>query len=105
MVYLIAFITLVLASARLTRVLVFDEIATPLRNWVFNRWPAPSKPAKLFSCYWCAGFWASAALCAFALAGAAANSVMPWLALPWLLPPLTFAVAYASSWVLDREGI
>lgn len=102
MIYLLAFVVLVLAAARTTRVLVIDEIAAPLRTWILTRYGAASKPGKLVRCYWCSGFWVSLILtvytqCVFCFAG--------WL--PWqtvaLLPIVTFAVAYASSWVLDKE--
>jgi hypothetical protein len=94
-IYLLAFVVLVLAVARVTRVLVIDEIAFPLRRWVLTKWPAPSKPAKLITCYWCAGFWVSLVACTYV----SATGWLPWVALPLA----TFAVAYASSWVLDKE--
>ena len=102
MIYILAFVVLVLAAARATRVIVIDEIAAPLRNWVLTKWPPPSKPAKVVTCYWCAGFWVALTLAAythwiFCFAGWA-----PWQTMA-LLPLTTFAVAYASSWVLDKE--
>lgn len=97
MIYLLAFVVLVLAVSRATRVIVFDEIGLPLRNWVLRRWPLPSKPGKLVTCYWCAGFWVSL------LAATATHSLFPWK--PWIaIPLLTFAVSYAAAWVLDKEG-
>lgn len=104
MIYLLGFVVLVLATARATRVVVIDEIAEPLRTKVMTRWPPPSKPSKLVRCYWCSGFWMSGLICATTLAVACKAGWLPWLSLA-LLPVLTFAVAYASSWVLDKEGI
>lgn len=49
---------LVLASYRLTHVIVFDNIAQPLRRLV----PVEGKLAYLIHCYWCAGVWVSALL-------------------------------------------
>lgn len=49
---------LVLASYRLTHVLVFDKIAEPVRN----RIPGHGYLAYLVRCYWCAGVWISAML-------------------------------------------
>lgn len=103
MIYLLAFVALVLASARLTRVLVIDEIATPLRNWVMATWPPPSKPSKLIRCYWCSGFWVSLSLVTTAFLHAAALNFLPWSA-GWAVPTVALAVSYASAVLLDREG-
>lgn len=87
---------LVLASARATRVIVFDQIAQPLRAWVLRKWPLPSGPGKLVTCYWCAGFWLSG------LGAAATHSLFPWDA--WIgIPLLTFATSYAVGVLLDME--
>lgn len=104
MIYLLVFVALVLAAARATRVIVIDEVAAPLRNWVLRKWPVPSKPSKLIRCYWCAGFWISAFLCLLAATAAPAPVTWrQWVAgVCWYLIT-TFAVAYASSWVLDKE--
>lgn len=103
MIYLLAFVVLVLASARATRVIVFDEIGLPLRRWVLTKWPLPSKPGKLVTCYWCAGFWMSGLACTATGATACACGWLPWNSM-WLLPVLTFAVSYGAAWVLDKEG-
>lgn len=102
MVYLLAFVTLVLASARATRVFNIDEIAAPLRNWILKRWPEPSKPSKLVRCYWCAGFWVTSVMCAWTHGVAAAAGWVPTQTL-LLLPVEIFAVSYAASRVLDWE--
>ena len=104
MIYLLAFVVIVLAVARATRVLWFDEICQPLRSWVLRKWPLPSKPGKLVTCYWCLGFWVSLLFCAGAHTYVTVTGLAPghtWL----LLPLTTSAVAYASAWVLDKEGI
>lgn len=51
---------LVLASYRLTHVLVFDKIAEPIRDC----FPGKGWLAYLVRCYWCAGVWVSLALVA-----------------------------------------
>lgn len=100
---MLAFVVLVLAVARVTRVVVFDEVASPLRTWVLRRWPLPSKPGKLVTCYWCSAVWV-------ALAFSAGVHTYLWLAdvTPWhttlLLPVTAPAIAYAASWILDKEG-
>lgn len=97
MIYLLAFVVVTLAVARATRVIVYDEIAQPLRAWVLRRWPLPSKPGKLITCYWCSAVWIALLAC---LLVHIVTSSLPWA---WL-PLNWFAVAYASSWVLDKEG-
>jgi hypothetical protein len=53
-------VLLMLASFRLTHLLVFDSIAAPLRA------PLEARPfwGDLISCYWCTGFWVSIGLVA-----------------------------------------
>jgi hypothetical protein len=103
-IYLLAFVVLVLASARATRVLFYDEIAAPLRGWVTRKWPEPSWPAKIVGCYWCSSFWISGLLSLYVHTLAAFAGWLPWHTVA-LLPITTFAVAYGASWVLDKEGI
>lgn len=84
---------LVLASYRLTHLLVFDSIAEPLRRWVaavpgrgagtpgpagraphgHPSGPRPVGPVRAFfstllGCHWCAGVWTSAGLVLLCLA-------------------------------------
>jgi hypothetical protein len=103
-IYLLAFVVLVLAVARATRVIVIDEVATPLRKWVFARFGPEGRMAKLVRCYWCCGFWISLLGCALVHAYAHAFAGHRWHT--WLLLPVTtFAVAYGASWVLDKEHV
>lgn len=104
MIYLLAFVILVLAVARATRVLFYDEIAAPFRRWVIRKWPEPSWPAKIIGCYWCSSFWISALMCIYVHAAACFAGWLPWQSAA-LAPVTTFAVAYGASWVLDKEGI
>lgn len=103
MIYLLAFAALVLAVARATRVIVYDEIGQPLRQWVLTKWPLPSKPGKLVTCYWCAGFWISLIASLYVHTAACFAGWLPWHSIA-LLPVTTFAVAYGAAWVLDKEG-
>lgn len=102
MIYLLAFVTLVLASARWTRVFNIDEIFAPGRNWIINRYGAASKPGKIARCYWCAGFWISCLVTLFANIVAVQAGWIPWETLA-LLPVTGPAVAYAAGWILDKE--
>ena len=51
-----------LVTARLTRLLVDDEISAPLRSWVLRRFGPPSKSRISYAttCYWCASIYISA---------------------------------------------
>lgn len=103
MIYLLAFVGVTLAVARATRVIVLDEIAQPLRQAVLTRWPLPSKPGKLVTCYWCAAVWIALAACAGIHTYVALAIGLPWHTFA-LLPITWFAVAYGAAWVLDKEG-
>ena len=103
MIYLLAFAVLVLAAARATRVIVIDDVAIPLRKWIFTKFGTDGRMAKLIRCYWCSGFWISLLACLLVHTYADAFAGQPWHV--WLLLPLTtFAVAYGAAWVLDKEG-
>jgi len=53
------FVVLALATFRLTRLLVVDEIFSPLREWVWKRF-SPSRPVGyLFTCSWCMSVWSA----------------------------------------------
>ena len=42
---------------RLTRLIVIDEIFTPVRNWVWMKTAANSQIAYFFTCSWCVSLW------------------------------------------------
>ena len=103
MIYLLAFVVVTLAVARATRVIVFDEIAAPLRRWILTKYPLPSKPGKLVTCYWCSAVWVSLLACLHTFTVAWAAGWLPWQSFA-LVPVTSFAVAYGASWLLDKEG-
>lgn len=55
----IYFIMFALAAYRLTRLLIEDVVAEPLREFVWKRRPTSTKIGYLFTCYWCMGMWVS----------------------------------------------
>lgn len=57
---LFPFLLLVLAVARLTRLVVSDQITMPLRQWVVARDGEQGWFTFLVHCPWCAGFWVAA---------------------------------------------
>lgn len=86
---LVLLLVLSLGGARLTRLVVEDEITSPMRLWFARRFGAGSKLTYLVHCRWCTGMWVSAALCVFA----AATGLVGWPAAALLIP----ASAYASN--------
>jgi hypothetical protein len=42
---------------RLTRLIVIDEIFTPVRDWVWMKTTANSQIAYFFTCSWCVSLW------------------------------------------------
>jgi hypothetical protein len=79
------YIIIVLASYRLTRLLVIDVIFEPLREKVWNKFPPSTKLGYVFTCMWCMSIWASLAL------------ILLFLVLPLL--------AYVVSLVLSISAI
>ena len=49
-----------LAVARLTRLLVDDEITVSIRRWVIKRWGEESKLTYFIHCPWCTSIWIGA---------------------------------------------
>ena len=103
MIYLLAFVALVLAVARATRVVVIDDITIKARGWLLRRFGEGSAMGKLVICYWCSGFWVSLLACLYVHTVTCSAGWLPWQTVAYL-PITTFAVAYGASWVLDREG-
>nr|WP_254119659.1 DUF1360 domain-containing protein [Bacillus sp. FJAT-29790] len=63
-----AFIMIILASYRLTHLIVFDKIAEPLRNHFLKKKETKDHEIKkvpksmfgyLLTCYWCTGIWSA----------------------------------------------
>lgn len=86
-------VLLVLATWRVTRLVVDDDIAAPLRGWAIARsewWE------ELVTCPFCIGFWLSvAAVASYALAVYGGWLIVwRWLAAPWAL---SIVVGHLSS--------
>lgn len=93
---------MVLAAARGTAWLLWDEMTRPWRERRLEKHPPGTKIHKLLTCYWCAGFWASLLTVTFTYANAAWIGAIPWRTWPLVLV-VTFATAYGCGWVLDKE--
>lgn len=98
MIYLLAFVVTVLATSRIARWVIIDDNAAFLRAKFPN--------TKLVRCYWCLAVWvAGLATVPYTLTAAALLTPLTWWQAALIWPPLTAAVAYASSWVLDKEEL
>jgi hypothetical protein len=90
--HLLTLVVFILAAARVTRLLVADDITAPLRRWGARTFT--DKVAVLFVCPWCMGFWVSAVA-----------AVLWWF---WgdrwwlLLPALAFAISYLVGIMATR---
>lgn len=103
MIYLVAFVVLVLATARLTRLLTKDDLTIPMRAWIDGKFGPNSLASRMIWCHWCSGVWAS--LLTSTVAATAAWQWWSWnlgaVISGWLL--LVPATAYAASRIIDME--
>lgn len=103
MIYLVAFVVLVLATARLTRLASKDDLTVPARLWIDKRFGRDSWISRMVWCFWCSGVWVSLFTCAIAN-----NLLMHLIGWDLLTSILTYillvpATAYAASRVIDME--
>lgn len=99
----LCFIVLVLFVARMTRLASIDMITMSMRASIDSKRGTESFLSKLIWCYWCSAVWVSALACIPAVLAGPILLDWSWLttlAYPYLFP----AVAYAASWIIDREG-
>lgn len=103
MTTLITCLLLLLAVVRATRLLVFDKLTEPFREWVVGKWGTESMFVYLWFCPWCVGFWVS-------LAGAVvawtATEIPDYVALPWWagVPVIALASSYLVGFILSKES-
>lgn len=102
MITFAALIVLVLATARLTRIVSIDDITVPLRMWLGKRFGNTSPIYEMAICFWCSGWWIAAATTAYTMAVLTFLHQVP--AAAWWAYPIVFpAVAYSASWILGKE--
>lgn len=103
MIYLVAFVVLVLATARLTRLTYFDDITIPVRAWIDKTFGPNSFLSKVVWCPWCSSVWWSLGCSSMAVEVVYRfGHLSPYQAvLCWLL--LIPANAYAAGWLVDFE--
>lgn len=101
-IYLVALVVLVLATARLIWLFWQDDITMPLRLWIDRKWGTDSFLSRLIWCPWCLGMWMSGFTNAYALTAAAlwCGMNVAFAAACWL--PLTLAVGFSASWIVEK---
>lgn len=96
----VVLLLLILAVARIVRLVVDDAITEPVRSWVVNKWGSESKLAYLVHCTWCVGIWVSYPM-------ALLTWLVPEVVVPLLLLPLSVAqvapmIISGSDWLARR---
>lgn len=99
MIYLVAFVVLVLATARLTRLIHFDDITLKWREGLKR----DSFVEKAAYCPWCASVWAAIFTCPFCAAGLWLWAGWSLGAAAWAVVPLVLAVSYPAGWIVHLE--
>lgn len=103
-IYLVAFVVLALAVARLTRLASKDDITAGMRLRIDGRFGENSFLSQLIWCPWCSGVWISAGASAAAVATAAVVASWAWWLAVVVWAFVTPAAAYAASWLINKEG-
>lgn len=62
MLSLLRFVTDLLATYRLTKLVIDDKLTEDLRNLIYEKFPPNSKLAYLIGCPWCVSVWAGATI-------------------------------------------
>jgi hypothetical protein len=62
MLRLVRFVSDVVATYRLTKLIMDDKITEDFRNLIYEKFPRDSKMSYLISCPWCVSIWAGAAI-------------------------------------------
>lgn len=89
----IEFVIVALASFRVTRLVVFDQLTEPLRErtvYKLSDTGLGGWTKDLFDCPWCIGFWFAAL---FTLGWAWSSDVTFWIALPFAFSAVTGLVS------------
>lgn len=103
MIYLVAFVVLVLATARLTRLVCRDDLTAPMRLAIDRKLGQNSFLSRLIWCHWCVAVWISLTTSSMAMQALYSFGAMSPKAavLTWML--LVPANAYGASWIVGKE--
>ena len=85
----------VLAVARVTRLLVEDQLLVKYRQWVVRRWGDSSMASYLAHCHWCTSIWVATLLMPVAI-------LFPnkWVIAALAIPAASMVAGYLS----ERKG-
>lgn len=86
-------LVLSLAVARLTRLVVQDEITKPIRALAVRHWGPGGMIPYLLHCPWCSGVWVSAVLGIFSWATGLCSAAVAAL----LVPAAAYGAAFIRS--------
>jgi hypothetical protein len=89
-----------LATARVTRLIVTDEISVPLRRLAFRLDKNSRHVGYIVTCPYCTGVWAAAGVVGLVCIAIEADGWGRWLA---AAPIAIMAVAQAALWLTPRE--
>lgn len=103
MIYLVAFVVLVLATARLTRLIYFDDLTVPLRNWIDRKCGPNSFISRMVWCPWCASVWVSLFTSPWAAQILYSTGTVPRDVAIMLCVLFIPANAYLAGWLVDWE--
>lgn len=104
----VAMAVVILATARMSRVMTTDRIGEGFRELVVRLFgePGDSKITYMLTvCNWCNTFWTAAFWNTWTLGASVWLFELDWRIAVLSLPPLTLATSYAASRLLDQEGI
>lgn len=99
MIYLVGFVVLVLATARLTRLIHFDDLTLKWRQGLQQG----SLLEKIAWCPWCASVWAAIITCPFVTAGLWLEGGWTLRGALWITVPLILATSYPAGWLVHKE--
>ena len=99
MINVLVLVVLILAVARLTRLITTDQITLPLRTFVIRKYGEESKTAYLIFCPWCVSIWVSAPLTAMTF-------LVPhwwdWIEWTWYGVLTFLAVSHATGLIASK---
>jgi hypothetical protein len=102
-IYLVALVVLVLATARVSRLAYFDDITIGMRASIDRRFGTGSFLSKMVWCPWCNSIWASMLFCPLVMTAAVLWGNWPIGAAIVATIVLVPAVAYPAGWLVDFE--
>jgi hypothetical protein len=103
--FIVAWLLLVLAAARMTNALVYEKVFKPMRDWLAAKTRQPWRfLASMLECHWCTGFWVTGIMLVPVAVAAAVVAVAPLWLIILAFPYLWASAAYGTGFIIDHEG-